>query len=78
VRDDARADAQWSAFPCDKALEYDPDDSYACHSLAVSYQRLAAQTHDSKLLETAKEYYRRALKIDPNHEASKRALATLE
>jgi len=60
-----------------KALEYDPDDTYACHSLAVSYQRLATQTHDPKLLETAKEYYRRALKIDPDHEASKSALAAL-
>jgi len=60
-----------------QALEYDPDNTYACHSLAVSYQRLAAQTHDGKLLETAKEFYRRALEIDPNHEASKRALAGL-
>jgi len=59
------------------ALEYDPDNTYACHSLAVSYQRLADQTHDAKLLETAKEYYRRALEIDPDHEASKRALAGL-
>jgi len=60
-----------------QALEYDPDNTYACHSLAVSYQRLAAQTHDAKLLETAKEFYRRALEIDPDHEASKRALAGL-
>jgi thiol-disulfide isomerase/thioredoxin len=62
----------------EKALGYDPDNAYACHSLAVTYQRLAAQTHDAGLLARAKEYYHRALAIDPTDGASQRALADLQ
>jgi thiol-disulfide isomerase/thioredoxin len=61
-----------------KALEYDAENAYACHALAASYQRLATSNHYGRLLSNAKEYYCRTLEVDPDHEASKHALAVLQ
>jgi tetratricopeptide (TPR) repeat protein len=61
-----------------RALEYDADNVYACHAIAVSYQHLADASRDATLLSRARDYYRRTLEIDPDNEASKRALAGLQ
>jgi len=58
-------------------LTYDPDDAYTYHALGIIYHTLGADKKDKRILNRAAEYFKQALKIDPNLKESKAELKKL-
>ena len=62
----------------DAALALDPRRGDAYYGRAACSRYLAMVNHDPKLVAKAREDLERALKIDPNHALSRRAMADLD
>ncbi len=58
-------------------LTYDPDDAYTYHALGIIYHILGEGKKDKRILKRAAEYFKQALKIDPNLKESKAELKKL-
>lgn len=61
----------------ERALQYDAENVYTYHALGVTYQAVFTREEDPDLLQRAEECYRKALKLDPGHKASKEGLEAL-
>jgi len=60
------------------SLNYDPNVAYTYYAIGTVYNLLAAEKNDAGFLKKAEERYIKALKIDPNHEASGEALKKVQ
>ena len=58
-------------------LTYDKGDAYTYHALGIIYANLWKAKKDKKSLKMAADYFKQALKIDPNFEESKAELKKL-
>ena len=58
-------------------LTYDPADAYTYHALGVIYANLGTGKKDQRILKRAADYFKQALKIDPNLKESKAELKKL-
>lgn len=59
-------------------LTFDPDDAYTYHALGIIYHTLGADKKDKRILNRAAEYFKQALKLDPNLKESKAELKKLQ
>ncbi|HJX34027.1 MAG TPA: hypothetical protein VJ373_02530 [Desulfatiglandales bacterium] len=60
------------------SLDYDPNNAYTYYAMGIAYNYQAAEKNDANLLKKAEESYKKALEIDPSHEASTEALNNLQ
>ena len=58
-------------------LTYDQDDAYTYHALGIIHATLGAGKKDKRILNRAAEYFKQALKIDPNLKESAAELKKL-
>lgn len=66
------------AMEClEKAMKYDPDDAYPYYAIANIYHTNGAEEKNAKLFKKAEEYYKKALKIDPDYKECKAGLEKL-
>ena len=60
------------------SIGYDANNAYTYYAMGVAYNYQAAEKNDANLLKKAEESYKKALEIDPSHEASAEALNNLQ
>ena len=58
-------------------LTYDKDDAYTYHALGVIYATIGTDRKDKEMLKKAADYFKKALKIDPNLKESAAELKKL-
>lgn len=61
-----------------KALKYDPKSAHTYYRIGVLHYTVAKKNRDKGLLKEAETNYLKALEIDPDHQESKKGLASLQ